>query len=548
MAERIGLIRFTAMDGPSATEYAAYKKIQRRLEPDNHVKSLAESHPYMPPWRVEHPDLTKTADSRVYKLASELAPIMDEYHHHVLDVARQKAIVQRWAQYHKNNGLAEDRYYRHVDLLHAWITELLFERVYRRVGRMHELFNKVAKHEWQDTRRFFHEHHVQRFKEARVYPELHHEELELPFRHEIKLPNQKKPFDFAKENLQADRRMLVDAKLKLEELRHLMMDMLGHDIKVQLRQTFLEKRQFQDDRSRWHMHDVLRAFDKAWMHAWDSRDTFRDLIRKAVIEQAEYFPELLKKAYNNPFIREVSLPNQIKSAERYQMHIDRERTIMKLVKLSLAHYRTIATDEIEEKREASVVQHDILLNRRDGKRLELAHHRYEAHVAEGRGYIMLAGRLVPQPKIRIDTDITTGVPLSLGLHGTPSSPEQVAPLPLNLLPKQQKDVWDKLHATSAEEQRVFAAQQDEALQRVAQSIRQQSAAMEYGEQITKEQMTNLSRSSEAFKDGTKSPQIEPSREVQANSKAAAVDLRPMDRTEAPPEAKTLKMVKPQKSE
>lgn len=500
MPIKIGFLNFTALDPPAPNEYAAYKKLARLLEPDPKVKSLAETHPSIPIWRFEAPGLNRTPDTRLYKLAAELAPIMDEFHSRVLDRARIRERLKMIERTHYQNDMAEIKYYRQVDLLHAWITELLFERVYRRVGRNVQMFEKVAKREWDETERWHHMHKEQRLKEAKLFPELHKKELVHPFRFEIKFPNDKKSVEKAEEHILEDRRIVQDARVHAHQLRLLLHDTIFDAVKQELKQQYVSRRDQHDQKARWHLHDVLRAFEKAWVHAWDSRDTFREIVRRGIIEQAEMYPKLFRKALVDPWEVEIREPNEKDHHQKIQAHIDQERKIQALVKLEteagrillknnkieLEAYRHVSAEKIEELRLNSEWQKHVLVERKDQKDLEIREHTYAAKLVESQGYQLLAGRMIPQPRFGVDTDTVTGVPLTMGLHGDPRVPEHTIPTPLHMVPAEQKKNWQKLRAIQEEELRGVLADGNQGLQDKTQGLRQNLAALDYAEQSTRE--------------------------------------------------------------
>lgn len=500
MPIKIGFINFTALDGPLPTEYAAYKKLARLLEPGGHVKSLAESHPPMPPMRFEPPALNRTPDTRLYKLAAELAPWMDEFHHRVLDRARIHERLKMIERTRFQNDMAEIKYYRQVDRLHAWITELLFERVYQRVGRNLQMFDKVAQREWQDTKHWNEVHKEQRLKEAKAYPELHKKELVHPYRFEIKLPNDKKAVDLGEEHILNERRIVQEARLHAHQLRVLLHDIIFDEVKQELKRQYVTRRDHYEEQGRWHMHDVLRAFDKAWMHAWDSRDTFRELVRRGIFKQAELYPKLFKESLVDPWETEIREPNEKDHHQKFQVHIDDERRQQKLVqleteagrrllktnKLELENYRLVSNEQIEVIQDDSQWQKHVLVERSDLKNLEGREHVNDAKRVESQGYQLLAGRMVPQPRFGIDADIVTQVPLALGINGDPRAPEHILPTPIRMVPSEQKKNWQELHRRAEEEQRAVLSNSKSGWHDKTQGIRQNLAALDYADQSTRE--------------------------------------------------------------
>jgi len=498
MAEKIGFIKFTLMDSPSPTDYAAYDKLERRQEPDGHVKSLAETHPLLPPTRTEPKGLNRTPDTRLYKLAAELAPYMDEFHSRALDHARINAQLDMIERTRMQNDRAELKYFRQVDLLHAWITELLFERVYRRVGRAQALFQKIALREWMETENWNQMVREQRLDDSRIYPDLHKKELVHPYRFEIKMPNEKKSFEQTADHIRSERHIVEQAKVHAHQLRQVLHDIIFENVRLNLQQQSMIRRHQDDRRDHWHMHDVMRAFDKAWMHAWDSRDTFRELVRSGIFQQAELYPRLFRKAIRDPYEIEIREPNEKDYHQKIQAHIDHERQELKLIKLGeeagrqvtrnnkieLAAYRLVAAENIEEQRLNSQWQKHVLVERSDQLAIERREYIFDAKRVESQGYQLLAGRMIPQPKFAVDADLVTRVPLTLGLNGDPRAPEHVSPTPLMLVPQQQKDNWQKLRAIQHEEQRLD--ERNEVWQEKTQNIRQNLAVLEYGEQRTRE--------------------------------------------------------------
>jgi hypothetical protein len=500
MPIKIGFINFTAFDAPAPTEYAAYKKLARRLEPDGHVKSLAESYPPMPPMRFEPPALNRTPDTRLYKLASELAPWMDEFHSRVLDRARIRERLKMIERTHFQNDMAEIKYYRLVDRLHDWITELLFERVYQRVGRNLQMFDKVAQREWQDTKHWHEVHKEQRLKEAKAYPELHKKELVHPYRFEIKLPNDKKAVDLGEEHIHNERRIVQEARLHAHQLRQLLHDIIFDEVKLELKRQYVTRRDHYETQGRWHMHDVLRAFDKAWMHAWDSRDTFRELVRHGIFKQAEMYPKLFRKSLVDPWEVEIREPNEKDHHQKFQVHIDDERRQQKLVeleteagrrllktnKIELENYRLVSSEQVEVIQDDSQWQKHVLVERSDLKSLEGREHVSDAKRVESQGYQLLAGRMVPQPRFGIDADIVTQVPLALGINGDPRAPEHIVPTPMHMIPSEQRQNWQKLHSLAEDEKRRALVENNSGWHEKTQGILQNLAALDYAEQSTRE--------------------------------------------------------------
>ncbi|HET9237817.1 MAG TPA: hypothetical protein VFO10_11230 [Oligoflexus sp.] len=500
MPIKIGFINFTALDAPAPTEYAAYKKLARILEPHGHVKSLAESHPPMPPIRFEPPALNRTPDTRLYKLAAELAPWMDEFHHRVLDRARIHERLKMIERTRFQNDLAEIKYYRQVDRLHAWITELLFERIYQRVGRNLQMFDKVAQREWQDLKHWHEVHKEQRLKEAKAYPELHKKELVHPYRFEIKLPNDKKAVELGEEHILKERHIVQEARLHAHQLRLVLHDIIFDEVKQELKRQYMNRRDHYEQQGRWHMHDVLRAFDKAWMHAWDSRDTFRELVRRGIFKQAELYPKLFKQSLVDLWETEIREPNEKNHHQKFQVHLDAERRQQKLVqleteagrkllktnKVELENYRQVSSEHIEVVQDDSQWQKHVLVERRDQKNLESREHVNDAKRVESQGYQLLAGRMVPQPRFGIDADIVTQVPLALGVNGDPRAPEHVVPTPIRMIPAEQKKNWQKIHAEAEEELRGVLSSDISGWHEKTQGIRQNLAALDYAEQSTRE--------------------------------------------------------------
>jgi hypothetical protein len=500
MPIKIGFINFTALDAPTPTEYAAYKKLARLLEPGGHVKSLAESHPPMPPMRFETPALNRTPDTRLYKLAAELAPWLDEFHHRVLDRARIRQRLKMIERTHFQNDMAEIKYYRQVDRLHAWITELLFERVYQRLGRSLQMFEKVAQREWQDTKHWHDVHKEQRLKEAKAYPELHKKELVHPYRFEIKIPNDKKAVDLGEEHILNERRIVQDARLHAHQLRVLLHDIIFDEVKLELKRQYVTRRDHYEEQGLWHMHDVLRAFDKAWMHAWDSRDTFRELVRRGIFKQAEIYPKLFKQSLVDPWEVEIREPNDKDHHQKFQVHLDQERKLQKLVeleteagrqllknnKIELENYRILSSEQIEVLQDGSQWQKHVLVERSDLKSLETREHLNAAKRVESQGYQLLAGRMVPQPRFGIDSDIVSQVPLALGINGDPRAPEHILPTPIRMIPSEQKKIWQELRDVADENQRAVMSDTTSGWLEKTQGSRQNLAALDYAKQSTQE--------------------------------------------------------------
>jgi hypothetical protein len=500
MPIKIGFVNFTGLDAPAATEYAAYKKLQRVLEPYGQVKSLAETHPPMPPWRFEPPALNRTPDTRLYKLAAELAPLMDQFHHRILDRSRLRAQLDMIERTRFQNDMAEIKYYRQVDRLHAWITELLFERVYRRVGRNIQMFEKAALRDWLDARHWKEVHQEQRLAESKLYPELHKKELVHPYRFEIKLPNDEKALDKAQEHNRDERRIIQDARIHAHHLRQVLHDIIFDEVKQELSRQYVARRDHYEQKARWHLHDVMRAFEKAWMHAWDSRDAFRELVRRGIFEQAEIYPKLFRKALVDPWEVEIREPNEKDHHQKIQAHIDQERQELALIKLEseagrqvlknikteLAAYHLVSADKMEAHRLNSQWQKHVLVERSDQQDLEQRDHISDAKRVESQGYQLLAGRMIPQPRFGVDADIVTRVPLTMGLHGDPRAPEHITPTPLLLAPAEQKKNWQEARTIREEEERSMLADSTEGWHKKTRGILQNLAALDYAEQSTRE--------------------------------------------------------------
>jgi hypothetical protein len=454
----------------------------------------------MPPWRFEAPALNRTPDNRLYKLAAELAPWMDEFHSRILDQARIRARLDMIERTRFQNDMAEVKYYRQVDRLHAWITELLFERVYRRVGRNLQMFEKAALREWQDAKHWTEVHQNQRLIEARMYPELHRKELVHPYRFEVKIPNDKKARETTQEHILEERGIVKDARMHAHQLREVLHDIIFDEVKMELQRQYVTRRDHYEKKARWHLQDVWKAFEKAWIHAWDSRDVFREIVRRGIFEQAEFYPKLFRQALVDPWEVAIREPNEKDHHQKVQAHIDLERQQQALIKLEteagrlllknnkneLAAYRQVSEEKIEVHRLDSQWQQHVLVERSDARNLEQREHVFDAKRVESQGYQLLAGRMIPQPRFGVDADIITRVPLTLGLNGDPRAPEHITPTPLLMVPSEQKKNWQKLRSVQAEEQRNMLANSTEGWRDKTQGFRQNLAALDYAEQSTRE--------------------------------------------------------------
>ncbi|MCX6132074.1 MAG: hypothetical protein NTX25_23840, partial [Proteobacteria bacterium] len=267
MAERIGFINFSYFDLPSINDFAVNKRISLRLEPHGRVKSLAESHPSLPPMRVEPPQLSKTPDLRQHALPSELQPLMDEYHRHIRMISQERAKIKFVLRRLKEDAKAVFSHYTQVDLLHQWKMNLQFQKIQRHMRLVHSVYLKIAHKKGVETERFMLEHNDKRDLENKIYPALHQLELKLPFRDEIKAPNQLKPVDHDKIRLKDNRQVSVDLKLHIEHLRQNLRLQLAAELKDLQRHTFQDKRQFTLAHLRWQNKLILRAYDKVSKHA-----------------------------------------------------------------------------------------------------------------------------------------------------------------------------------------------------------------------------------------------------------------------------------------
>ncbi|WP_141733582.1 hypothetical protein [Oligoflexus tunisiensis] len=469
MAQKIGFITFTALDPPSPTEYAAYKKLQRLLEPGNHVKTLAETHPIMPPWRFEAPALNRTPDHRAYKLAAELSPLMDEFHHRVLDRSRVRERLKTIERTRFQNDIAEIKYFRQVDLLHAWISELLFERIYRRIGREFSMFEKAAKKQWLEDERFRDWHREKRIAQAEFYPELQNKELLHPYKFEIRLPNEKKALQLIQEHTRDERRIVQEARAQAHQLQQVLHDIIFDSVKQHLHQQYASRRSSYDKQARWHLHDVLQAFEKAWVNAWESRGTFREPNEKD-------FKTKLKE----------HIDQERQQQALVKMEVEADRQLLKNNKLELDTYRHVAADQMEVKRMDSQWQEHVLVERQHQQAIEQRDHVSDAKSAESQGYHLQAGHMLPQPRFGVDADLVTRVPLTLGLSGDPRAPEHVAPNPLLLVPRQQRENWQKVRTIQDAQDRSVLGDDLQGWKKTTQGIRQNLAAIDYAEQATRE--------------------------------------------------------------
>ncbi len=432
MSSRIGFVKFTAFDLPTVLDLEGIKSPNHPMRFANKVLSLAESHPFQPPLHPHAPQLDRTADGRLYKFTSELSPLMAAFWEHIEDVSVRREVVRRWYERHRHWEIETDLHWRHIDLLHDWMTELLFQRVYERVGRATSINRKIAAKKAQTLEEFQEMHREQRLLEADKFPKLLKRALENPFIHEVKEPNQLKAFDKARAELAAYR---LDRHEKANELLSLRRINAGEELS-NLREKRAMDARFAALKGRANLRksrfEVADAHEAAWRHTVADSHTFRDLMREVVVEQAELFPALFKAALVDPWETEIRLPNNDNRFQIVQKLIDRQRLGLKSIK---EHERNL--DRWEDRAHEGHLQNQQLerderLLRREGRRS------YEQQLAHGQalagqnGMIYLAGRTVPRAAFKIVTDTKSTVQLSLGIQGSPNAPLLQAAVPPQL--------------------------------------------------------------------------------------------------------------------
>jgi hypothetical protein len=284
------------------------------------------------------------------------------------------------------------------------------------------------------------------------------------------------------------------------QLQQVLHDMIFDEVRKELQRQHQAQHAHSEKRARWHLQDVLRAFEKAWIHAWNQRVAFRELVRRGIIEQAEVYPKLFRDALVDPFELEIREPNEKNHKQKIQEHLHEERQqqalvkleseadrqLLKTTKIDLESYRAASAEQIEAKQQSRQWQEHVLIERRDQHAIEERDHRSDAKRVESQGYQLLAGRMIPQPRFGVDADIVTRVPLSMGLHGDPRAPEHITPTPLLMVPSEQRKNWQKLQLGREDELRHTVGNSSESWLHKAQGIRQNLAALDYAAQATRE--------------------------------------------------------------
>lgn len=432
MPTRIGFIKFTAFDLPAVQDFEGIKQPKHPLHFGNKVLSLGESHPFQPPVHAYAPQLDEVQRKPMAKVLAELTPLMAAYWEHMEDLSVRREIVRRWYERQRQAEVAADKHWQHVEHLYLWATELLFQRVYERVGRLTSVYRKIAAKRAAVTEDFHEMHKEMRQLEVEKFPRLYRKALENPFIHEIKEPNQFKALDQARAELMAyrDERVSRDEELRatrridaLENLKQLR-EKRALDARFLLRKGRFNLRQ-----SRYEIAD---AFEAAWRHSVDTSGSFSKLIREQVVEQAQVYPELYKAALVDPWETAIRLPNQDNHFQVDQERIDQQR---KSVKAVGAHERDLKGLEIEARKDAAtqrLLERDERFALADGRRAYAQENAAGEAKAAGRGQVFVAGRSVPLAPFRIGTAPKSTLPLSLGIQGHPNAPEQQAPVPPQL--------------------------------------------------------------------------------------------------------------------
>ena len=429
MPIKIGFINFTAFDMPSPLEMASMKRNTRPIQFPNKVLSLYQSHPDQPGIRPYAPELDATPDKPFYKFMEEMTPLMASFHEHFHDLNVQKDIIRRWQERQNQIQLGQERYERKTDDIHRWMIELLYRRVYERVGRMTSVFRKLRIKDMEETKLFAHEHREKRLEEAEIFPRAYMKALRNPFFYEIKEPNQFKALDFERMKLAMNRRVRTAEDEVLLELRRVFAEEVSNKLFEKKRYDLnLFKTKGRGNIREQRMR-LLADYDEAWRHTVQQFDAFRQAVRAGIMEQAEVFPKLHREAIVDPFVPEIKEPNDKDYFEKGQKKIDDMHALVERrarVKQELHH------DAVDRKTAGTYQKQEVIHG--DHRARDEAHdfesQRQVHHAAaSSQGMIYIAGREVPREGFAIQIDLKSTRPLPLGLHGSPRSPEWSLPVP-----------------------------------------------------------------------------------------------------------------------
>lgn len=429
MSTRIGIFTFRAFDLPTVHDFIGIKVPKHTMRFGNKVLSLGESHPFQPPLHAYAPELDKADKARLYKFTSELSPLMAAYWDHVQELSVRREIIRRWYERHRQWELEAERHWVAVDRLHDWMTEVLFQRVYERVGRLQAVYRKIAAQRATATDEFHELHREARLLEAERFPKLLKRALENPFLHEIKEPNQWKALDQARADLAAYRQERQARDATLRAVRRL--DALDH--LTDLREKQGMDARFRQRSGRFNLRkarfEVADAYEAAWRHTVSHSEAFSELVRAAVVEQANVYPELFKAALIDPWETAIRVPNQ---DNHFQISREQREAYRAGFKRSVNHERERERLEQDAKKvqlEGQKIERDERFERADGRRIYAHTQATGEALAAGRGQVYLAGRAIPRAPFRIATDVKSTLPLDLGIHGGPSALEQQAAVP-----------------------------------------------------------------------------------------------------------------------
>lgn len=432
MAEKIGLINFTAFDLLHPAEHIAFKRHTRVAQPLGKTLSLAESHPSQPPFPPYAPQLDGLPNPTVRKLAHELGPLMAAFHEHVRDVAIRRDIFRRWQARITQSDLADVRYMRQVDLFHSWMTELLFQRVYERIGRMEDMFRRIHARNAEQARIFTEQHRNKRLEEAELFPRIYLKALRNPFFEEIKEPNQFKALDFEKMRIAYNQRIRREADEQLLELRRAFAEDLivkGYEKKLEDIRLFKTKGRGNIRKQKLKIAD---EYDKVWRDTATRFANFREVVREGVLSQAEHYPKMFRKALIDVYEPAIKWPNDHDHFEKNQADIDArrafEREKAEQKRLASRSYMALRVDDALEH-----IEHYAARNHRRDRQTGFENNRLiNKAQAAAQGMVFLGGQETPRVQVALATDLKATRPLRLGLQGSPRAPAVNIPVPPNL--------------------------------------------------------------------------------------------------------------------
>jgi|GEM_PF-3889277 hypothetical protein len=443
MAERIGFIYFRAFDPIDPLTFYGQKRHIKRLQHPNEVLSLAEAFPTIPPWRPYAPELDLTPDNRVYKLRNEMNPLMNVYHEWIYKMAVRREILNRWVRRHQSWDNEALLYFKRLDQLHAWMINLYFQRVEKRQIRLMKEFQELHAIQDKIERQFHQEHKTKRFEEAQLFPFIYRKLLKNPNFHEVREPNEWKNLEFDRASVAENRYLLKDEVRQLWSLRYKLADSIEAALEQHLRIGFRHRVDQQQEWIREHYKTMLQLYEDAWRKAWDQRDWFMTQERNMVVEQAEYFPQRFRKDLKDPYKPEIKLPNQPDLYESLQNDIDASRRLLKAEVRELSGLRAHHEEQIVQEQTKSVQQQAAILHMREARQAYEHDKLNKVRTSSDQGFVYLAGRAIPRAPIAIDSDHRSPLPLTLGLHGEPHTPERTNPLSIQVPAHGQKALYNK---------------------------------------------------------------------------------------------------------